>query len=150
MATSCPTMPSHLHFPAELWSLTIHHFRHRKSPADLTYLWTTVRQVSKQFRQEIEEIFRTKHLPRTWVHVDTGESSRALPLSPTKISLTWSFAVKRLCSGVDRPKLGQTGHSSKYLTAKWIIRYSKHTQTEHTFQMIQYPATTSSKDYRIR
>ena len=77
-------MPSHLHFPPELWSLTIQNFRHRKSPEDLTYLWTTVRQVSKQFRQEIEEIYRTEHLPKTWVHVDTSESSRVLPPSQTK------------------------------------------------------------------
>ena len=77
-------MPLHLHFPPELWSLTIQNFRHRKSPEDLTYLWTTVRQVSKQFRQEIEEIYRTEHLPRTWVYVGTGESSRKLPPSQTK------------------------------------------------------------------
>lgn len=75
MAVSSPTMPSHLHFLPELWSLTIKNFRHRKSPEDLTYLWSTVRQVSKQFKYEIEEIFRAEHLPRTWVHVNTRESS---------------------------------------------------------------------------
>lgn len=59
--------------------LTTQNFRHRKSPEDLTYLWTNVRQVSRQFKQEIEELFRTEHLPKTWLHIDTGETSGALP-----------------------------------------------------------------------
>lgn len=64
-------MPSHLHFPPELWSITMQNFRHRKSPDELTYLWTTLRHVSRQFKEEIETIFRTEHLPKTWLHLDT-------------------------------------------------------------------------------
>ena len=79
MPAANPAMPSHLHFPPELWSITTQNFRHRKSPEDLTYLWTTVRQVSRQFKEEIEELFRTENLPKTWLHIDTGETSGALP-----------------------------------------------------------------------
>ena len=78
MAASNPAMPTHLHFPPELWSITIQNFRNHRSPEDLTYLWTTVRHVSKQFRHEIEEIFRAEHLPKTWLRIDSGESSSAL------------------------------------------------------------------------
>ena len=105
MATSTSTMPSHLHFPPEVWSLTIQNFRHHKSPEDLTYLWTTVRQVSKQFRQEIEEIYRTEHLPRTWVHVNTGESSRILPPSQTK-SITDTVLRRKVA--ISRSELAKT------------------------------------------
>ena len=75
------TMPSHPPFPPELWSITIQNFRHRTSPDDLTYLWTSVRHVSRQFKEEIENIFRTEHLPKTWLYVDVGEFTCAL--SPT-------------------------------------------------------------------
>ena len=78
MATAIPALPSHLHFPPEVWSMTTENFRHRKSPDELTYLWTTVRHVSRQFKEEIEDIFRTEHLPKTWIHVDTGKPLCAL------------------------------------------------------------------------
>lgn len=73
-------MPFHLHFPPEIWGLTLQNFRQRKSQDELAYLWTTVRYVSRQFRNEIEEIFRTEHLPKTWLHIDTGERVPALGL----------------------------------------------------------------------
>lgn len=76
------SMPSHLHFPPEIWSITTQNFRRLKSPDELTYLWTTVRHVSKQFKEEVEDIFSTEHLSMTWLHVNTGESLSALP--PTR------------------------------------------------------------------
>lgn len=78
MATAIPALPSRLHFPPEVWSMTTQNFRHRKSPDELTYLWTTVRHVSRQFKEEIEDMFRTEHLPKTWLHVDTGKPLCAL------------------------------------------------------------------------
>ena len=81
MATLISSIQSDLHFPPELWSMTTRNFRHRKSPDELTYLWTTVRRVSRQFKEEIEEIFRTEHLPKTWLHVDISESLFAPPPS---------------------------------------------------------------------
>ena len=71
-------MSSRPYFPPEIWSLTLHNLRERKSQDELQYLWTEVRRVSKQFQEEIEEIFRTEHLPKTWLHFDTGESIRFL------------------------------------------------------------------------
>ena len=70
--SSCPS------FPPEIWNLTLRNLRERKSQADLQYLWTEVRHVSKQFQQEIEEIFRTEHLPKTLLRFDTRELIRFL------------------------------------------------------------------------
>ncbi len=71
-------MSSRPRFPPEIWGLTLHNLRERKGQDDLQYLWTEVRHVSKQFREEIEEIFRIEHLPKTWLHFDTGELIRFL------------------------------------------------------------------------
>ena len=71
-------MSSRPHFPPEIWGLTLHNLRERKGQDDLQYLWTEVRHVSKQFREEIEEIFRIEHLPKTWLHFDTRELIRFL------------------------------------------------------------------------
>ena len=76
-------MPSHLRFPPEIWRNITQNFRCRKSPDELSYLWTTVRQVSKQFQEDVEDIFRSEHLPKTWLHIDNSEISYALP-SPRK------------------------------------------------------------------
>ena len=65
MPAASPAVPSHLHFLPELWSITTQNFRHRKSPEDLMYLWITVRHVSRQFKEETEEPFRTEHQPKT-------------------------------------------------------------------------------------
>ena len=78
MPDNFPAMSFHLHFPPELWSLVIQNLRCRKSPEDLTYLWTTVRHVSRQFREEIDYLFLIEHLPKTWLHVDTCELFRFL------------------------------------------------------------------------
>ena len=65
-------MRSDLHFPQEVWSITIQNFRVRRSQYELTYLWTIMRLVSRQFVAEIEEIFRTDHLPQTRLHLTDG------------------------------------------------------------------------------
>ncbi|KAL9070521.1 MAG: hypothetical protein Q9161_004818 [Pseudevernia consocians] len=63
--------------------------RDRKSQAELAYLWTSVRRVSKDFEREIEKLYHEEHLGRTWIHADwerknTFRSWRKLrlPLSP--------------------------------------------------------------------
>lgn len=66
-------MSSHLYFPPEVWSLTLQKLRSWKSQDELTYAWTTVRHVCRQFKEEVEEIFRTEHVPKTWLHLDTRE-----------------------------------------------------------------------------
>ena len=76
--SSVRIMSSRPHFPPEIWGLTLHNLRERKGQDDLQYLWTEVRHVSKQFREEIEEIFRIEHLPKTWLHFDTRELIRFL------------------------------------------------------------------------
>ena len=68
-----PVMSSHLYFPPEIWSITLNNFREYQTQEELAYLWTTARHVSRQFKEEIEEIFRTEHLPKTWLHVDNCE-----------------------------------------------------------------------------
>lgn len=60
------TLPS---FPPELWSETLKQVRDWKSEEELIYLWTTLRHVSRQFKVEIEHIFRTEHLPKTSLHL---------------------------------------------------------------------------------
>lgn len=65
-------------FPPEVWSLTIPHLRHRKSPDDLTYLWSTVRHVNRLFQEKIEELFRTEHLPKTWLHFSNPTNDKHL------------------------------------------------------------------------
>lgn len=78
---SAPTTPSRLpvmspqvRFPTEIWSMTLEYLRERKTQEDLTYLWTTVRHVSKVFRDEIEKLFVEKHMGKTWLHADCGKS----------------------------------------------------------------------------
>lgn len=56
-------------FPPGVWSITLHYLRDLKSQDELTYLWTTVRHVSRQCKTEVEDIFRTEHLPKTFLHV---------------------------------------------------------------------------------
>ena len=75
MSVAIAGMPSNLYLPPEVWSLTLQEFCCRKTQDDLTYLWTTVRHVCKQFKVEIEDIFCSEHLPKTWLHFDGGELS---------------------------------------------------------------------------
>lgn len=39
---------------------------------DLTFLWTTCRQVSRNFKEAAERLFVIKHLKKTWIHIDPG------------------------------------------------------------------------------
>lgn len=73
MSSTASAMSSHLYFPPEVWSLTLQKLRSWKSQDELTYAWTTVRHVCRQFKEEVEEIFRTEHVPKTWLHLDTRE-----------------------------------------------------------------------------
>ena len=73
MDSDTSARPSHLHFPPEILMNITENFRCRKSPDELSYLWTTVRLVSKQFKDDVEDIFRTEHLPKTWLYLDNSE-----------------------------------------------------------------------------
>jgi len=53
--------------------MTLECFRDRKSQDELLHLWTTVRPICRQFKEAIEEIFRTEHLPKTRLHLDASE-----------------------------------------------------------------------------
>lgn len=64
-------------FPLELWAMTIRNMRDRTSHAELAYLWTTVRRVSKFFEQEIENLFLEIHVGKTWIYADCGKRSKA-------------------------------------------------------------------------
>lgn len=64
-------MASQACFPPEILSLAIKSFRDSKTKDDLTYLWTTARRVNRQFKQEIEQLFLTNHLPMTRLHLRT-------------------------------------------------------------------------------
>ena len=55
--------------PPEIWSLTLCYLCDLKCQDELTYLWTTVRHVCRQFKSEIENMFRTEHLPKTFLYV---------------------------------------------------------------------------------
>ena len=45
--------------------MNIDKMRDRKSQAELAYLWTSVRRVSKDFEREIEKLYHEEHLGRT-------------------------------------------------------------------------------------
>lgn len=81
-----PTMPSRPSFPPEIWSITLGNLRERQSQEELTYLWTTARHVCRQFKEEIEEIFRTEHLPKTWLYIDNRESWHTYSSCPSALS----------------------------------------------------------------
>lgn len=63
--------------PRELWAMTMDKMRDCKSQAELAYLWTTLRRVSKGFEREIEKFFYGEHLGRTWIHADCGQQFKA-------------------------------------------------------------------------
>ncbi len=67
-------MSTGLALPPELWGLTLNHLCEWKSQDELTYLWTTLRHVCRQFKAVVEDVFRTQHLPRTFLHFKSGRS----------------------------------------------------------------------------
>lgn len=67
-------MSTVLALPPEVWSLTLDNFWESKSQDELIYLWTTLRHVCRQFQATVEELFETQHLPRTFLHFQSGRS----------------------------------------------------------------------------
>ncbi|KAK0222794.1 hypothetical protein EDD85DRAFT_244362 [Armillaria nabsnona] len=43
---------------------------------DLCFLWLNCRPVSRKWKAAVERVFVTKHLKKTWLHVDTGAKPR--------------------------------------------------------------------------
>ena len=56
-------MASQIKLPPELWAMVLQCMRGRKSQDELIDLWTCIRCVSRLFREEVEGIFATEHLP---------------------------------------------------------------------------------------
>lgn len=71
------SLPPHPFLPFEIWDTVLRatrvDFHDSRSQEDLTHLWTCVRLVSKQLKNEVEDIFKTQHLPRTVLHFITGQ-----------------------------------------------------------------------------
>ena len=69
--------PPHPSLPFEIWDMILRmiwdNFHNCKSQDDLTHLWTCVRPVCKQLKAEVEDIFKTQHLPGTSLHFLTGQ-----------------------------------------------------------------------------
>lgn len=65
-------MLPHLYLPPELWSKTLKTLEHRRSQEELIYLWTSVRNVSSHFKDEIEGIFVTEHMAKVALHANCG------------------------------------------------------------------------------
>ncbi|CAF9916775.1 hypothetical protein IMSHALPRED_003291 [Imshaugia aleurites] len=61
--------------PPEIWTTVLHHYGN--SPEDLFHLWTQCRQVSQQFKAEVERIFVTQHLPTMIITFRLGLMSEA-------------------------------------------------------------------------
>jgi hypothetical protein len=55
--------------PADVWRIVFSVF---KEDHDLAHLWTGCRNVSKLFIDEVEHVFKTKHLPKTSIAFDLG------------------------------------------------------------------------------
>ncbi len=66
------SMSTGLALPPELWGLTLNHLCESKREDELTYLWTTLRHVCRHFKAIVEDVFRTQHLPRTFLHFNSG------------------------------------------------------------------------------
>lgn len=64
IAMSTKTIPK---LPTEVWLRVLQHVK-----ADKTELWTSVRHVSRAFKESVETIFRERHLPKTYIHIDLG------------------------------------------------------------------------------
>ena len=69
MASSQVTKPI---FPVEVWSTVFSNF---KKDQDLVHLWTDCRHVCRQFRDDVERIFISKHLKKTTIDFDCGRSA---------------------------------------------------------------------------
>ncbi|KAK7049949.1 hypothetical protein VNI00_005379 [Paramarasmius palmivorus] len=89
------------------------------SHTDLTFLWTTCREVSREFKYAVERLFIAKHLGRTYLRIDAGEHRYAVGgkfslgvvfcfahLDPTNRSRA-VFRVQENCPAEFKPVLGQ-------------------------------------------
>ena len=63
--------------PPEIWTTVLHHYGN--SPEDLFHLWTQCRQVSQQFKAEVERIFVIRYLPTMVITFRLGLMSKAEP-----------------------------------------------------------------------
>ncbi len=59
-------------FPPEIWPPIFSNLRQHD---DLVHLWTDCRQVCRQFKDDIERVFRIKHLTKTAITFDCGRST---------------------------------------------------------------------------
>lgn len=88
-------------FPPEIWLMVFSHLhKHR----DLLHLWTRCRLVSKMFRNEIEQICISKHLPKTEVVFHLGWFLKFFKVDLRNISFTFdrvtedsTMAVFKMC-----------------------------------------------------
>ena len=58
-------------FPLEIWPLVFGNFRWIE---DLVHLWTEGRRVSKHFKYDVEHVFVKKHLTKTTLMFQIGQS----------------------------------------------------------------------------
>lgn len=94
-------MDPSLFLPPELWSIALQNLRSRKSQPELTYLWTTVRHVSRQFMHEVEDIFVEEHLPKVWLRIESSEFSifsMLLGLRSMRLERIFCLAMKLMSS----------------------------------------------------
>ncbi len=59
-------------FPPEIWPPIFSNLRQHD---DLVHLWTDCRHVCRQFKDDIERVFRIKHLTKTTISFDCGRST---------------------------------------------------------------------------
>jgi hypothetical protein len=64
MSSQQPTISEDLFFNI-LWFFGASH-------TDLMFLWTTCREVSREFKYAVERLFIAKHLGRTYLRIDAG------------------------------------------------------------------------------
>ena len=103
VSTPLSVMAFALLLPPEVWGITLDCLRDHQSQEELIYLRTTVRQVCRQFKTMIEEIFRQEHLPKVWIRVNYRKSANGIPVNRPQMC----------CLGLI---LGQLpGHSSKMI-----------------------------------
>jgi len=81
-------------FPAEIWPIV---FSHMQKHRDLEHLWTECRHVSKEFKDEVERICASKHLPKTEVSFRLGKGFYGGMEYEENINITYiSFVFDRV------------------------------------------------------
>ncbi|ESK84962.1 hypothetical protein Moror_9214 [Moniliophthora roreri MCA 2997] len=59
--------------------------------ADLIFLWTTCREVSRNFKYTVERLFIARHLRKTYIRIDVGEN-RTMGLNKFSLGVVFCFA----------------------------------------------------------